>query len=464
MAFLDFVILRVNGIDVSGYSHEDAIRVFLTAQEPITVEVKRRQTNLPQQQNDKLPNDFEGSSASKISVAVQTDDQEQEEGVPGTTNSTASTEAAGSSEEPEEEEVDIEEVTLRKIESTEKIGLTVTYVAPTVNIIAHPESLTEVYISNITPNSLAARDGRLKKGDQILQVNGCDVSEKTETESLFAENPNAVTLLVSRCPALIGVATSSGNEATNEIDDIDERVAKLMSNNCSTSDIEHIYETIPEDDTECEPIYCSPLDTDTDRGDCGRMECRDPLAFEVFEEQNKLILGQINKWRCCSNASSHQYFELTNSPRKEMPGSMSSYAFEVQQAPRVRTSMSVSTMPTATIYTNPENLQNVIAQQERVYRRALAVDKEELQLKQPVPSTVAGDSETRMEWKVKRRHDGTRYIVRRPIETRRQREARVRWRRKHAEQRTQSGQGLSLPAMKYPTLTQNVGLLSVTIV
>lgn len=32
------------------------------------------------------------------------------------------------------------------------------------------EASTEVYISNILPDSLAARDGRLRQGDQILQV------------------------------------------------------------------------------------------------------------------------------------------------------------------------------------------------------------------------------------------------------------------------------------------------------
>lgn len=46
---------------------------------------------------------------------------------------------------------------------------------------------------------MAFRDGRLRAGDQILQVNGRDVTTKDETESLFAENRNAVTLLVSRC-------------------------------------------------------------------------------------------------------------------------------------------------------------------------------------------------------------------------------------------------------------------------
>lgn len=61
------------------------------------------------------------------------------------------------------------------------------------------DTYTEVYIQGIAPRSVADRDGRLRQGDQILQVNGKDVSNKEETETLFAENRKAVTLLVSRC-------------------------------------------------------------------------------------------------------------------------------------------------------------------------------------------------------------------------------------------------------------------------
>merc|ERR1712050_204536 len=39
---MDFVILKVNGVDVSDCSHEEAVKIFLAAQEPIVVEVNRR--------------------------------------------------------------------------------------------------------------------------------------------------------------------------------------------------------------------------------------------------------------------------------------------------------------------------------------------------------------------------------------------------------------------------------------
>uniref|UniRef100_A0A336LYS1 CSON008323 protein n=1 Tax=Culicoides sonorensis TaxID=179676 RepID=A0A336LYS1_CULSO len=91
------------------------------------------------------------------------------------------------------------EITLRKTKSDERIGLTVSYSSANGSGSDDTETCTEVFITDIISESVAAKDGRLRPGDQILQVNGRDVTTKDETESLFAENRNAVTLLVSRC-------------------------------------------------------------------------------------------------------------------------------------------------------------------------------------------------------------------------------------------------------------------------
>ena len=61
---------------------------------------------------------------------------------------------------------DLQEVTLRKTGSAEKLGLTVCYSSGS----GSEDADTEVYISEIVPESLAARDGRLREGDQILRV------------------------------------------------------------------------------------------------------------------------------------------------------------------------------------------------------------------------------------------------------------------------------------------------------
>lgn len=56
---------------------------------------------------------------------------------------------------------------MRKTGSAEKLGLTVCYSSGS----GSEDADTEVYISEIVPESLAARDGRLREGDQILRVN-----------------------------------------------------------------------------------------------------------------------------------------------------------------------------------------------------------------------------------------------------------------------------------------------------
>lgn len=85
---------------------------------------------------------------------------------------------------------------------------------------------------------MAGRDGRLRQGDQILQVNGRDVSTRDETEQLFAEDRNAVTLLVSRC-LLYGDDEGDDDpqhacyeENDNELDDEDDDLLIATYQNC----------------------------------------------------------------------------------------------------------------------------------------------------------------------------------------------------------------------------------------
>lgn len=61
---------------------------------------------------------------------------------------------------------------MRKNNSDERIGLTVSYSSGNGSGSGSDdaETCTEVYISDIAENSVAYRDGRLRQGDQILQV------------------------------------------------------------------------------------------------------------------------------------------------------------------------------------------------------------------------------------------------------------------------------------------------------
>ncbi|KAH8384338.1 hypothetical protein KR093_007659, partial [Drosophila rubida] len=65
-------------------------------------------------------------------------------------------------------------------------------------IISDDHACEDVFISDIKSESIADVDGRLRRGDQILRINGLDVKTKKHAESQIAKSGNAVTLLVSR--------------------------------------------------------------------------------------------------------------------------------------------------------------------------------------------------------------------------------------------------------------------------
>ncbi|KAL2103120.1 hypothetical protein ACEWY4_002288 [Coilia grayii] len=100
-----------------------------------------------------------------------------------------------SNEQPEgerTEEFEYEEVELCRHNSQEKLGLTLCY-------RTDDEEGAAIYVSQLGPNSIAARDGRIREGDRILQINGRDVQDKEEALSLLSsEECRNITLLVTR--------------------------------------------------------------------------------------------------------------------------------------------------------------------------------------------------------------------------------------------------------------------------
>ncbi|XP_034939235.1 E3 ubiquitin-protein ligase PDZRN3 isoform X2 [Chelonus insularis] len=231
---MDFVILKVNGRDVTNSSHEDTVRLFKSAHEPITIQVLRMK--VPQCKNDALTVSTKTPTQEQItptktvtlvSTAVQTDlggfvndeyfdnyyvyedgveyddeededddDDDVDDGELIKLNEILSNPNDGRQIENYKlgNDVILEEVTLCKSTSMEKLGLTVSY-----NYAPDRENseAAEIYISEIAPESLAARDGRLREGDQILRVNGQDIENKEQTEKIFMQTKNKVTILNS---------------------------------------------------------------------------------------------------------------------------------------------------------------------------------------------------------------------------------------------------------------------------
>ncbi|XP_042367528.1 PDZ domain-containing RING finger protein 4 [Plectropomus leopardus] len=90
------------------------------------------------------------------------------------------------------EEYEYEEVELCRQNSQEKLGLTLCY-------RTDDEEDTGIYVSQVEPNSIAARDGRIKEGDRILQINGCEVQDREKAVALLSsEEARSIILLVTR--------------------------------------------------------------------------------------------------------------------------------------------------------------------------------------------------------------------------------------------------------------------------
>ncbi|XP_067316328.1 E3 ubiquitin-protein ligase PDZRN3-B isoform X5 [Pseudorasbora parva] len=96
----------------------------------------------------------------------------------------------GMQHEIEREELEYEEVDLYRTNIHDKLGLTVCY-------RTDDEDETGIYVSEIDPNSIAARDGRIREGDRIIQINGIEIQNREEAVALLTseEHPNVCLLL-----------------------------------------------------------------------------------------------------------------------------------------------------------------------------------------------------------------------------------------------------------------------------
>ncbi|XP_004053016.1 PDZ domain-containing RING finger protein 4 isoform X1 [Gorilla gorilla gorilla] len=207
-------IMEVNGKDLSKATHEEAVEAFRNAKEPIVVQVLRR-TPLSR------PAYGMASEVQLMNASTQTDitfehimalaklrpptppvpdicpfllsdschslhpmehefyeDNEYISSLPADADRT--------------EDFEYEEVELCRVSSQEKLGLTVCY-------RTDDEEDTGIYVSEVDPNSIAAKDGRIREGDRILQINGEDVQNREEAVALLSNDEcKRIVLLVAR--------------------------------------------------------------------------------------------------------------------------------------------------------------------------------------------------------------------------------------------------------------------------
>ncbi|CAL8359302.1 unnamed protein product [Lota lota] len=208
-----YEIAQVNGKELSKSCHEDPVEAFRSAKEPMVVQVIRRspggcphgppqeihvvdvctQTDITFEHIMALAKlrpttppvpDICPFLLSDSCHSLHTMDQEYYEGTDYLSPLPADGERT--------EEFEYEEVELCRLNSQEKLGLTLCYRTDEEEDVA-------IYVSEIGPNSIAARDGRIREGDRILQINGQDVQNREEAVAVLAsEDCRNILLLVAR--------------------------------------------------------------------------------------------------------------------------------------------------------------------------------------------------------------------------------------------------------------------------
>ncbi|XP_068389270.1 PDZ domain-containing protein 4 isoform X3 [Eschrichtius robustus] len=96
-------------------------------------------------------------------------------------------------QKPEEQyKVMLQEVELYKTSHRDKLGLMVCY-------RTDDEEDLGIYVGEVNPNSIAAKDGRIREGDRIIQINGVDVQNREEAVAILSQEENTnISLLVAR--------------------------------------------------------------------------------------------------------------------------------------------------------------------------------------------------------------------------------------------------------------------------
>ncbi|KAK7916153.1 hypothetical protein WMY93_011914 [Mugilogobius chulae] len=201
-------IIEVNGKDLSKATHDQAVEAFRTAKDPIMVQVLRRtphpqllsptsdtqlldtstQTELTLQHLmglTKLPAPAPGMAALDNYLLPQ-------EHPAGHTYFDPNDFLEGIQQDIEREEMEYEEVDLYRANIQEKLGLTICY-------RTDDEDEAGIYISEVDPNSIAAKDGRIREGDKIIQINGVEIQNREDAVALLTSEGNQnISLLVAR--------------------------------------------------------------------------------------------------------------------------------------------------------------------------------------------------------------------------------------------------------------------------
>ncbi|XP_061779944.1 E3 ubiquitin-protein ligase PDZRN3-B isoform X1 [Nerophis lumbriciformis] len=203
-------IVEVNSKDLSTATHDQAVEAFRIAKDPIMVQVLRRaplpkvvsptsdtqmsdistQTEITLQHI--MPLTLTKLQQPSSSLTVLEEYLLPDAHPPGHEYFDPNDFLDGINQDIEREELEYEEVDLYRANVQEKLGLTICY-------RTDDEDEAGIYISEIDPNSIAARDGRIREGDKIVQINGIEIQNREDAVVLLTSEGNQnISLLVAR--------------------------------------------------------------------------------------------------------------------------------------------------------------------------------------------------------------------------------------------------------------------------
>uniref|UniRef100_A0A2K5D6U1 PDZ domain containing 4 n=1 Tax=Aotus nancymaae TaxID=37293 RepID=A0A2K5D6U1_AOTNA len=203
------VMLQVNGKELSKLSQEQTLQALRSSKEPLVIQVLRRS---PRLRGDSSCHDLQ-----LVDSGTQTDITFEHIMALGKLRpptppmvilepyvfselppisheyyDPAEFMEGGPQEADRLDELEYEEVELYKSSHRDKLGLMVCY-------RTDEEEDLGIYVGEVNPNSIAAKDGRIREGDRIIQINGVDVQNREEAVAILSQEENTnISLLVAR--------------------------------------------------------------------------------------------------------------------------------------------------------------------------------------------------------------------------------------------------------------------------
>ncbi|XP_048033275.1 E3 ubiquitin-protein ligase PDZRN3-B isoform X2 [Megalobrama amblycephala] len=191
-------IIEVNGRSLSIATHDQAVEAFQTAKDPIEVEVLRRASHKTHEPARGVNNSTQTNITLKYLKHIET--MAKLPSPPGplcmamldSFHSSSQCQMArcdspyptdfddGVQKDIESRGLEYEEVDLQKKTTQDKLGLMLCYKTD--------DETTAIYISEIDPEGIAAKDGRVQEGDQIIQINGVDIQSHEEAVTLLTKD------------------------------------------------------------------------------------------------------------------------------------------------------------------------------------------------------------------------------------------------------------------------------------